>query len=576
MKAIIGKSGLEKIGLDLPTLLRTRMLVQANSGGGKSYALRKILEETHGKVQQIILDMEGEFLTLRERYDYIIVGKDGDIPINIQSAELLAKKILETGVSFIIDLYELKQHERILFVKRFLDSMVNAPKELWHSCLVVLDEAHVFAPEKSKSESLGSVIDMATRGRKRGFALIAATQRLSKLHKDTAAELNNKLIGRTGLDVDMKRASEELGFASKSQMLELRTLKAGEFFAFGPAISDTIKKVKIGRVKTSHPEVGGGVIVKPAPATDKLKKVLAKLTDLPEEARKELNNVQDLKAELRKVRMEVRRPPIDQNRMNAEIEKAVKIESIRMKREKEFEINNLNKTNKQLQQKLHSISLKISDISKIVGVEIKLPKVSIKPWDHKTGDIYTNKAVTEIKENISTNPLLEAFNGIGISTDPNALKSGHLKILKAISMYYPQGRTKKQVALLTGYSVKGGGFQNYLSKLKTMGLITYSGDVLYITEEGVNQAGEVEELSTDPNIILNMWLSKLKTGPAKILKVVFDVHPGEISKEEIAVQTNYSPGGGGFNNYISYLRSNNLIVTNGDMVKASNELFPED
>jgi len=41
---------------------------------------------------------------------------------------------------------------------------------------------------------------------------VVATLRLSKLHKDTAVECNNKLIGRTGLDVDVKRATVELGF----------------------------------------------------------------------------------------------------------------------------------------------------------------------------------------------------------------------------------------------------------------------------------------------------------------------------------------------------------------------------
>jgi hypothetical protein len=41
-----------------------------------------------------------------------------------------------------------------------------------------------------------------SQGRKRGFAGIIATQRLSKLHKDAAAEANNVIIGRTWLDAD--------------------------------------------------------------------------------------------------------------------------------------------------------------------------------------------------------------------------------------------------------------------------------------------------------------------------------------------------------------------------------------
>ncbi len=68
----------EAVKLDIQRILDGRMLLQANSGGGKSYALRKFAEITHGKAQQIILDLEGEFASLREKFDYILVGKEGD------------------------------------------------------------------------------------------------------------------------------------------------------------------------------------------------------------------------------------------------------------------------------------------------------------------------------------------------------------------------------------------------------------------------------------------------------------------------------------------------------------------
>jgi DNA helicase HerA-like ATPase len=60
-----------------------------------------------------------------------------------------------------------------------------------------------------------------SQGRKRGFAGIIATQRLSKLHKDAAAEANNVIIGRTWLDADQVRAGDALGL-SKADRLKLR------------------------------------------------------------------------------------------------------------------------------------------------------------------------------------------------------------------------------------------------------------------------------------------------------------------------------------------------------------------
>src|SRR5438874_13784069 len=112
----------DAVSIDLPTLIDTRLLVQSNSGGGKSWLLRRILEQSHGKVQQIVIDMEGEFSTLREKYDYILAGKGGDVPVSPRSASLLARRLLELHVSAILDLYELHSYERKSFVKLFLDA----------------------------------------------------------------------------------------------------------------------------------------------------------------------------------------------------------------------------------------------------------------------------------------------------------------------------------------------------------------------------------------------------------------------------------------------------------------------
>jgi hypothetical protein len=245
------------VRIQLDRLVESRMLVQANSGAGKSWALRRILEQTHGKIQQLVIDVEDEFHTLREKYDYVLAGRHGgDCPADVRSAPLLARRLLELGASTIMGIYELQAHDRIRFVRLFLESLINAPRDLWHPVLVVVDEAHVFAPQVGEAESAASVIDLMTRGRKRGFCGILATQRISKLHKDAAAEANNKLIGRSALDVDMKRASDELGFSTREQQNSLRTLRPGEFFAFGPAVSDVVTLVKVGPVETTHPKAG--------------------------------------------------------------------------------------------------------------------------------------------------------------------------------------------------------------------------------------------------------------------------------------------------------------------------------
>src|SRR5436305_6467816 len=175
--------------------------------------------------------------------------------------------------------------------------MINAQTMLFHPCLGIVDEAHVFAPQTGQSEAMESVIDLATRGRKRGYCAVLATQRLSKLHKDAVAEMNNKLIGRTGLDIDRKRASEELCFTTKEDATSLRNLTPGEFYAFGPAISESVEKVTVGPVATSHPKAGARIITNVTPPTAKIRQIIAKLADLPREAQQEAQNFETLKAE---------------------------------------------------------------------------------------------------------------------------------------------------------------------------------------------------------------------------------------------------------------------------------------
>jgi hypothetical protein len=72
--AVIALDENQTVIIDLPTLIETRAIIQANSGGGKSWAIRRILEQSHGKVQQIVIDVEGSFRTLREQFEYFLLG----------------------------------------------------------------------------------------------------------------------------------------------------------------------------------------------------------------------------------------------------------------------------------------------------------------------------------------------------------------------------------------------------------------------------------------------------------------------------------------------------------------------
>lgn len=268
---------------DLDILLRSRLLIQAMSGAGKSWLIRRILEQTFTSVQHFVLDSEGDFKTLREEFPYLLVANDGgDIPASAETAGLLAEKLLELSVPTILDISGLPSGDdggaRALFVANFLRGLLDAPQRFWHDALVVLDEAQLFAPQTYNVVSRKTVNDAAGLVRKRGLGLVLATNRLSELHKTTSAHLANKLIGRS-MGIDADSASRQLGMRRR-EATDLQTLEDGDFFGFGPAISKQVVRLHIGPVRTTHPSPGGNRSV-PTPSTpEQIKAIVRELVSL--------------------------------------------------------------------------------------------------------------------------------------------------------------------------------------------------------------------------------------------------------------------------------------------------------
>lgn len=246
--------GGREVSANLQLLMGTRLLVSAASGGGKSWALRRLLEQTANQVQQIVLDPEGEFSSIAEKYPHIMVCNAEDTPIKVipERADVLARELMRKRISAVLDISGLDPDERHKFVDGFIKGLMNLPQSEWHHVMVVIDEAQLFAPQHDKSDAKKSVIDLACRGRKRGICPVIATQRLSKLHKSVVAELQNRLVGQAVLDVDIRRAADELGMSICDAKSMLPDLSPGEFFVYGPAISRRVEMVVIGSVETTH------------------------------------------------------------------------------------------------------------------------------------------------------------------------------------------------------------------------------------------------------------------------------------------------------------------------------------
>lgn len=564
--------------VDVARLVESRMLLVANSGGGKSRAIRSLLEETSGHVQQIVFDLEGEFTTLP---DVIVAGEEGDVPAHPDLARTLCKRLMSVGASAVLNLYDLKVSDRRRFVRLFLEELMSLPRSLWRPCLIVLDEAHVLCPERGsgEAESTEAVITLCTQGRKRGYCAVLATQRISKLHKDAAAELLNKLIGRTSLDVDVKRAASELGL-ERRQWPELAALHPGEFFAYGPAISQTVMRVQTADVVTRPP--------KDAPLaamvrTESIHAMLAKLGDLPAIAKEDADNAEALKTRVSQLEKDLRDKARElaqcKGYAEAEVQSAIVHAVASSKNAATGAMREIIALAQRYVDLSTTTEFRVENtepagapevgngtfddvVSYVVPPSLERP---ITPFVYPHRPHSSSSVPTERAERLA--PVSTKMTG---TADHRVLLALHQ--LLAIGQTSPDRRT---VAGWAGLSPKVSTFRNALTVLRRDALV-YDGPKgqLALTERGRGHRFTSDEGIRSREQLHQLWLARLAATPQRILRVLLDSYPAVMHRETVATMANLDPAVSTFRNALTELRGPGLIESVGSTLRASDILFP--
>jgi uncharacterized protein len=436
--------------------------------------------------------------------------------------------------------------------------MVHAPKALWHPVLVIVDEAHTYAPEKGYGESvaLQSMIDIANLGRKRGFALVPATQRLSKLSKNVTEPMQNLLVGRTMFD-DQERAGKIFKVRPGAEMrtfsLELERLKDGQFIARGRAFNGDMLKVQVIRGETRPPATGTAMagLVTPTPAA--VKALLPKLADLPKEAEQKQHTEDDLRKEIADLKRQLGAKP------------AVDTEEVDRLRSNLLHLENsyrgLASSYDARAGALTTAAAKLEEIALDLRMHVNGEKaVDNLPPERSMAAPFPKPAPMVIKPR----PESEWPKPFQPKSAPSKSGTSMPKACRAVLTALAQhGQcSKSRIAALTGYAVNGGGFNNSLSECRTKGWITGS-DPVEATHEGLTALGPIDPLPSGDEL-LRMWEAKLGKAEREILGALVYARDG-LDKEKLASLTGYAASGGGFNNAISRLRTLELVEGKGSL-----------
>lgn len=595
---VLGKSEKADIRLDLAALAEQRLLVQGTSGSGKSGLLRRLLEQSYGLIPQIVIDTEGEFATLRTDFpDFVLAAHEGgDTLAAPHTAAKLARELNALNVSAILDISELDPRHRLEFVANYLTALVNLPRALWKPVLLVVDEAHEFAPENGSAASLLPMERTASKGRKRGIILVCATTRVADLSKSVTALLNNKLIGKTQQDGDVRRAAFELGISSREATTLLRDLKSRNFIGYGGAFvggdEGTNVALYVSDTKT-HPPVMGEIVAPKAP-TWKMRQALAKLSDLPKEAEKEIRDLADAKAVIARLERELKAKPAPEIKrvvLDAPCGHEKELQALRaagasgdeLIAELERELDRVAPALRELVGARSTLARIIASAQGTLEASTFDATLVRKPKRRKTQPVPPpTSASAEPRDPASMVGAHVELNGRRATVTSNTITDSRVNkpmqsILDAIAHFRSLGvdpAARSAVAAIAGVVPSSPGFKKNIGLLRTYALANFrdGGDDISLTESGVAAANVPDEIPTLEQFH-ERWFATMSGAQGNILRELIGRHPNAAPLESFAAASTTPEG---FKKNVGILRKMGLIENNdAGALRLTSLLFPE-
>jgi len=122
-------------------------------GSGKSFNNALIAEQFLAQGGTVVIfQTRSEYHTLKEKFDVLVVGGvyGKDIDFNPVAPKIYAKAVVEHGISMIFRSRDVKDEEKLInFVCEFLDHLLDLEEEYHRPILIIIEEAHEFAPRTS-------------------------------------------------------------------------------------------------------------------------------------------------------------------------------------------------------------------------------------------------------------------------------------------------------------------------------------------------------------------------------------------------------------------------------------------
>lgn len=579
-------------GLTFPVDAVTQtFVIFGKRGSGKSNTAVVMAEEMHAiGAPFVVLDPVSAWWGLKSSFDgsgeglpvYVFGGPHADLPLEPTAGELMAQLFIEHRIPMILDMKGWTGGERARFVTAFALHLLGHNDRV--PAHVFLEEADAFIPQRpytGEEAMLGAMDRLVRWGRQEGLGVTAVTQRSAKINKDVTTQAETLIAHRTTGPQDREAIDNWIRFHAGDEerqavLASLPTLPSGTAWIWSPEWLELLRQVVIRRRETydsaGTPKIGEKRIQPKALAEVDLDQLRDRMAATIEKA--EAVDPTKLQARIRQLEREAAQRPAE--RVTETVTEVVEVPVLN------GEVDQLRKVVEDLASEGRVIAAAASTIVDVGG--------RIVAAIDRVGQSATPQG-GRVKQAPRGEPASRPDRGRGVSAvatpaspatsrapaPSHPLAEGEARTLGRaerallnVLAQFPDGRTKQQISVLSGYSIRSSSFANALGALRSAGLAE-GRDPIVITDAGIAAASDVEPLPTG-QALLDHWRGQLGRAERSLLDVLVDAYPAALTKEEISERSGYSLTSSSFANALGKLRTLQLADGYGE-TRATDVLF---
>jgi len=557
--------------------------ILAKRRSGKTYTASVIAEELV-RIEQpwVALDPTGAWWGLRApasppvKYGkglpvVILGGAHGDVPLEATGGRVVADLVVDTPGFYVLDLSSLgTRRAEVRFAGEFADRLYRRKQSERTPLHLFVDEAEMFVPqrmERDETTMLGAFESIVKRGGILGLGSTLISQRAAAVNKHVLEQIDRLIALRTVGPNDTQAILNYVSaYAGAEQTAEIKRslgrLELGEAWIYEPGAEVLLRQV-VRRRRTFNssatPEPGDAAVAPKLAAVD-LDVLREKLAATIEKAAADDPHLLRVEIEKLKIRLREKEVPVE-----LAVEKIVRVEVPVIDRPAleaaqaaltEFAAS-LGALHSEVQIRFEEIGRKLSEQSAVLRAAVdKAAQAHVERVTDAARRVVENSGKIQYTQ---PDPAKQ-FRQETIAATGGDLTGPQRRVLSVLAQHGPCG--KARLAMMAGYSQKGGAFNNVLSQLRTAELIS-RGDPIGITGHGEVSLGAWENLPTGP-ALFDFWLRHDKVdGPGRKIMEALAVHEQEagrgMTKVELGEATGSVHTGGSFNNAISRLRTLGVV-----------------